>query len=157
MAKEKAKEGARFLRYFGPLLDALRELGGSGTPDEVVERIAADLKLSDELQNEMLPSGELRFRNQVAFARLYLAWEGLIDSSKRGVWSLTELGRTTHVSLEQSRQIRAKWVRILRQRRKAQAVDSGPESDDLVEEASQLRGYRQEVLDLMQALPSGWL
>jgi len=153
MAKVKPKEGARFLRYFGPLLDALRELGGSGTPDEVVERIASDLKLSDELQNELLPSGELRYRNQVAFARLYLAWEGFIDSSKRGVWSLTELGRATHLSLEQSRQIRAKWVRIIRQRREAQAADTETESDDLVEEVSQLNGYRKEVLDLMQDLP----
>jgi hypothetical protein len=37
--KQKPVEGAQFVRYFGPLLDALRELGGSGTPDEVVERI----------------------------------------------------------------------------------------------------------------------
>lgn len=51
-ARVKKVEGARFLHYFGPLLDALRGLGGSGTPDEVVERIATDLKLSDELQNE---------------------------------------------------------------------------------------------------------
>lgn len=42
--KEKPIEGAQFVRHFGPLLDALRELGGSGTPDEVVERIAEDLK-----------------------------------------------------------------------------------------------------------------
>ena len=83
MAKKKPEDGAQFLRYFGPLLDALRELGGSGTPDEVVERIALDLP--DDLQNELLPSGELRYRNQVAWARFYLAQEGLLDSSRRGV------------------------------------------------------------------------
>ena len=78
MAKNKPKEGAQFLHYFGPLLDALRSLGGSGTPDEVVERIAADLRLSDDLQNELLPSGESRYRNQVAWARFYLVREGLL-------------------------------------------------------------------------------
>ena len=36
-------EGGQFVQYFGPLLDALRTLGGSGTPSEVVEQIAADL------------------------------------------------------------------------------------------------------------------
>ena len=49
MAKAKEQspvEGAQFVRYFGPLLDALRALGGSGSSHEVVERIAADLKLS---------------------------------------------------------------------------------------------------------------
>lgn len=83
MAKKKLEDGAQFLRYFGPLLDALRQLGGSGTPEEVVERIASDLDVPDEVQNELLPSGEPRFRNQIAWARFYLAQEGLIDSSKR--------------------------------------------------------------------------
>ena len=72
-------EGAQFVRYFGPLLDALRKLGGSGTPDEVVERIAKDLKLSDEVQNELLRSGEPRYRNQVAWARFYLVREASRD------------------------------------------------------------------------------
>ena len=86
--KEKKKEeGAQFVKYFGPLLDALRGLGGSGTPDEVVERIAGDLRIPDEIQNELLPSGEPRYRNQVHWARFYLVREGLLDSSKRGIWS----------------------------------------------------------------------
>ena len=88
--QKKKEEGARFVRYFGPLLDALRALGGSGTPDEVVERIALDVGLRDEVQNELLPSGEPRYRNQVAWARFYLVREGLLDSSRRGVWSLTD-------------------------------------------------------------------
>lgn len=50
MARQKKEEGSQFVRYFGPLLDALRGLGGSGSPDEVVERIASDLSLSDEIR-----------------------------------------------------------------------------------------------------------
>src|ERR1700728_861051 len=88
----KKNEGAQFVRYFEPLLGALRALGGSGTPDEVIERIVQDQSISDETQNERLPSGEPKFRNQVHWARFYLAREELLDSSKRGVWSLTERG-----------------------------------------------------------------
>ena|SRR6516165_5977954 len=99
------EEGAQFVRYFAPLLDALRRLGGSGTPEEVTERIATDLSISDEVQNELLPSGEPRYRNQVHWARFYLAKEGLLDSSKRGVWSLTEKGRATSLTPGQSREI----------------------------------------------------
>ncbi len=51
MTKNKTEAGPRFVRYFGPILDALRTLGGSGTPDEVVERIAQDLRIPDEIQN----------------------------------------------------------------------------------------------------------
>ena len=50
-------EGAQFVRYFGPLLDSLKKLGGSGAPSEVVEQIADDLRLSEEVRNELLDSG----------------------------------------------------------------------------------------------------
>jgi restriction system protein len=112
--QDEKKEGAQFVRYFGPLLDALRELGGSGTPDEVVGRIALDLRIPDDVQNELLPSGEERFRNQVRWARMHLVREGLIDSSERGVWSLTERGRTTRLSLEDAREIRTRQARPFR-------------------------------------------
>ncbi len=101
--KAQQIEGAQFVRYFGPLLDALRTLGGSGTPREVVEQIARDLAIPDDTQNELLPSGEPRFPNQVAWARFYLTREGLLDSSRRGVWSLTDKGRSTVLSPEEAR------------------------------------------------------
>jgi len=61
--------GTKFSRWFGPVLDALRALGDSGSPDEVIERIANDLHLPESFLNEQLPSGESRLRNQVHFAR----------------------------------------------------------------------------------------
>ena len=75
-SKEKKDEGAQFVRYFGPLLNALRGLGGSAKADEAVDRVAEDLKVPDEVLNETLPSGGSRFRNQVAWARFYLVREG---------------------------------------------------------------------------------
>ena len=55
MTKRQAEhEGAQFLRYFGPLLDALRKLGGSGAPTEVVEQIALDLGISEEARTTLL-------------------------------------------------------------------------------------------------------
>ena len=155
MTKKKPEDGAQFLRYFGPLLEALRQLGGSGTPDEVVERVASDLGVPDEVQNELLPSGEPRYRNQVAWARFYLVQEGLLDSSKRGVWSLTERGRRTHLSLEDARRIRSKWVRVFQERRRtSQRTDVEAQSEAIAEgSVEQLGNHRQEVLDLMQNLP----
>jgi restriction system protein len=145
-------EGAQFLRYFGPLLDALRALGGSGTPEEVVERIALDLKLLDEVQDEALPSGESRYRNQVAWARFYLVREGLIDSSKRGVWSLTERGRTSRLTLEQAKTIRSKWVRYFQDQRQSKART--PESDiEQTEEAGSTTDVGAKLIELLLKLP----
>jgi restriction system protein len=151
----RPEEGARFVRYFGPLLDAVRALGGSGTPDEVVERIAADLQIPDSVQNELLPSGEPRLRNQVAWARFYLVRDGLVDSSKRGVWSLTERGRGTSLSPEQAREIFLKWVRIFQERRKARTGAPEAVAEQVENEPDAPRtDYRAEVLQLMLSLPA---
>ena len=154
MAKRKTHEGTRFLRFFGPVLDALRELGGSGTPDEVVEQIAADLNLSDDVQNELLPSGSPRYRNQVAWARFYLAREGLLDSSKRGVWSLTERGRATYLTLDQAAEIFSKWVKIFDAQRRAKATTEEPVAEQVAEgSGAPSKDYRAETLDILLALP----
>jgi restriction system protein len=151
--QEKPVAGAQFGRYFGPLLDALRGLGGSGTPDEVVEQIAENLKLSDEVQNELLPSGEPRYRNQVAWARFYLVREGLLDSSKRGVWSLTERGRSTMLTHQQAREIFLKWVRNFQEQRRAKASKAEP-AEEIVAEATGTisKDYRSAVMDVLLKL-----
>ncbi len=154
MAKSNKEEGAQFVNYFGPVLNALRSLGGSGTPNEVVEQIAQDLHLSDVVQNELLPSGEPRYRNQVAWARFYLVREGLLDSSKRGVWSLTERGRTTKLTHEQARKLFLKWVRIFQDQRKAKAQPPDKAPEIVVDGNSEpLIDYRSELIDLLLALP----
>jgi restriction system protein len=152
-AKQK-DEGAQFVRYLNPVLDALRQLGDSGAPDEVVERIALDLSIPDDVQNELLPSGEPRFRNQVHWARFYLVKEGLLDSSKRGVWSLTEKGRSTHLTYEQAREIFVKWVRIFQEQRRAKAISAEPVAQQVAEATGAVSDdYRTDVIELIMNLP----
>lgn len=154
MAKEQQIEGAQFVQYFGPLLDALRTLGGSGTPSEVVEQIAADLKISDEAQADLLASGTPRFPNQVAWARFYLAREGLLDASKRGVWSLTDKSRSTSLSADQARALFLKWVRVFAEARKRrQAETPQPSEATPTDESPSVGGYREELLALLLSLP----
>ena len=154
MGKRKNTEGTKFLRYFGPLLDALRKLGGSGSPDEVVEQIAADLGLSDDEQNETVPSGGSRLKTNVAWARFYLVREGLLDSSKRGVWSLTEQGRSTHVSVEQAGEIFSRWVKVFDVQRKSKSTDTEPIAEQVAEASgAPSKDYRAEALQVLLALP----
>jgi 5-methylcytosine-specific restriction protein B len=58
-----------------------------------------------------------KFDNEVAFARNYLVYEGYIDSSVRGVWSLTEKGLSAPMDDEIASEIFIKWVNILKERR----------------------------------------
>lgn len=112
------KKQAEFTKWFGPLLNALRELGGSARPKEVVEAIAKSENVPDIQREEIMKSGILRFNNQVAWARQYLVWEGLLDNVKKGVWTLSSKGQDTHLTLEDSRKLFLKWVEIHQKARK---------------------------------------
>jgi restriction system protein len=154
MAKRKNADGTKFLRYFGPLLDALRKLGGSGTPDEVVEQIAADMNLSDEEQNEEVPSGGSRLKTNVAWARFYLVREGLLDSSKRGVWSLTEKGRSARLTIDQAGEIFSRWLKVFDAQRKCKTESAEPIAEQVAEASGATsKDYRTEVLEVLLALP----
>lgn len=156
MTRLDGNEGAKFLQWFGPLLDALRELGGSGTPDEVVDQIATTLNIPDKQLNETLPSGELRFRNQVAWARFYLYREGLLDSSRRGVWSLTEKGRLSNLEINDAREIFKKWVKFFSDERKKKRRNDEEALEEQMEEDAGLPSddYRDKLLEILLSLPA---
>lgn len=59
-----------------------------------------------------MASGAERFLNQVQWARQYLVFEGLLDGSKRGIWSLTPRGMQTHLTDDDAKAIFAKWVKV---------------------------------------------
>lgn len=121
---------AEFVKWFGPLLDALRDLGDSGRPREVSDRIVKNLRLPDDVLDETLKSGGSKFHNQVAWARQYLVWEGLLDSSKHGTWTLTEKGRSAHISEAEAGEIFKKWVAIHAENRKQQAAEEADATAD---------------------------
>ncbi len=108
MANEKSKQ-AQFIRWMGPLLDALRELGGSGRPKEVEDIIALKFSVTDAQRQERNKTGPLKFSNQVAWCKLYLVYEELLECPKRGIWTLTERGKNTNLSIDDSAKILQKW------------------------------------------------
>ncbi|MCD4736232.1 MAG: restriction endonuclease [Bacteroidales bacterium] len=151
------KNGADFVKWFGPLLIALRDLGDSGKPREVSSKIAENLSLSDKLLDETLKSGQNRFHNQVAWARQYLVWEGLLDSSKHGTWKLTEKGKETTLTNEEARKMFLKWVEIHQKTRKKKSDDEilkeqEEKAPEELEKESSL-----DLLEILQSLsPSGF-
>jgi restriction system protein len=151
------KNKSEFLKWFGPLLEALRDLGDSGKPMEVSNKIAENLKLPDTVLDSTLKSGGGRFHNQVAWARQYLVWEGYLDSSKFGTWKLTEKGKTATITVQQAGEIFKKWVDIHQKARKnksdnqiiAEQEENPPEE---IQESS-----HPELIDILLSLsPSGF-
>jgi restriction system protein len=75
-------------------------LGNSGTAGEVADKVVERLRISEREQEETTSNGQTRVRNQIGWARFYLAKAGLLDASTRGVWALTEAGRKAKLDQE---------------------------------------------------------
>lgn len=142
------KKGPEFVKYMGPVLEALKELGGSARPAEVEAKVVDILHVPDEVQDEQLASGGSRFRNRIHWARFYLSKAGFLDSSVRGVWNLTEEGQAKALSYPEAlkicRDVQTKWGRSAKSPKKVEIED-----DDEVIEVD----HREELLNLLKKLP----
>ena len=104
--KGKKSSKAAFLRWFAPLIQALRDLDGSGTPAEARAKIIENEQLSEDEINETRGKNNVnKFENEVAFARSYLVNAGYIDKSVYGIWTLTEAGKSVDMTSEMASDI----------------------------------------------------
>ena len=82
--------------YMNPLIQALKELGGSGTIEEIATKTAEIIGLTDE-QLEVFHNpkkgSQTEFEYRLAWTRTYLKKYGVLENSTKGVWALTQKGR----------------------------------------------------------------
>lgn len=87
-----------FDQLMNPTIQALHELGGSGTIEEIYAKVVHLANLSNE-QLELLHNpergGQTEIEYRLAWARTYLKKFGVLENSSRGVWALTPMGRQT--------------------------------------------------------------
>lgn len=111
------------------LLDEQR--GGSASNQEIAEDVAVLLDLSDETLE--IPHGKgprSEFLYRASWARTFLRHMGAIENSARGVWSVTEKGRSLSASPDAVRESYRETRRELGRewRNKTQSSKGGPES-----------------------------
>ncbi len=149
--------GPKFVQLFGPVISALKILGGSARPAEVRDQVAADLGISDEERLILLGGGEPRFNNLVAWARFYLVKAGYIDSSRRGVWTLTDKGQllpglTHNQSFELFKSIHAEFSTARQEEEILESEDeevtSPPDQPGAINSS-----YQQVLLETLMELP----
>jgi len=133
-----------FDALMNPVIEALKELGGSGTIEEINTKTTEIAGLSDE-QLEVLhdpnKGGQTEVEYRLAWTRTYLKKYGVLENSTRGIWALTPKGR-------QLDRVNPKTVRrfVQQQNKKARAVVS--DKGDLVEVDVET-SWRDEVLDIL--------
>jgi restriction system protein len=147
MPRATKAKGPEFTRFMSPLLEVLKALGGSARPAEAKEVVIAKLNIPDAELAAQLKSGESRVENQIAWARFYLVKAGFIDSSNRGVWTLTERGLRERLSAED----------VLRTFKEVQkSFPRKPRPDDEEEEPEEspfAEDHRAKLLSILRALP----
>lgn len=151
----KRKSQAEFIQWMPYILMALREHRGSATPREVYETVAKLAHVPDEKRFAKLGTGNLRYPNQVAWARQYLLWEGLLSSPKRGLWMLTPAAQVKQtLSIEESGEIFKKWAAIHAARRATGKQSESPaiQADEIPSSDVAPENYKEEILARLQQI-----
>ena len=137
--------------FMNPVIQALKNLGGSGTIEEINNKASEIAGLSDE-QLEVLHNpekgGQTEVEYRFAWTRTYLRKYGVLENSSRGVWALTPKGR-------QLDRVNPKTVRrsVQEQTKRARTVLV---EDDLSEVGTEV-SWQDELLDaLLKMDPSAF-
>ena len=136
---------------FNPVLKAIHGLGGSASNTEIVDRVIEDMRLSDTVIEVPHKSGRMsRLEYRIGWAKSFLKKYDLIDNSERGIWSLTNQGRSTqYVDPDTvSRYVAA----ASRPQKSLDTVPTTPSEDvdDVANDSSdRLATWRDELLEIL--------
>jgi restriction system protein len=129
-----------------PVIQALKSLGGSGTIEEITNKVIEICGFSDE-QLDVIHDPEKGSQTEVeyrlAWARTYLKKYGVLENSSRGVWSLTTTGK--EIDKVDPAEVK-QFVRAQRQRTESALVLD--EIDETVTELS----WREQVLQSLLSM-----
>ncbi len=152
MGQMNRTRGPQFIRFFKPIIEVLKVSGGSATVAEVIDSVIDKMKITETEQQEILKGGQPRVKNQIQWARFYLVQAGLIDSSKRGIWSLTEKGLSTDAKeldvVGMFKEVHKTFSKPAKSKKQLTSKISETDEEEIV-----TLGYRTGLLNLIKALP----
>ena len=125
-----------------PVLQALKFLGGSGTIEEIDNKVADIVKIpTDQLEilHNPVKGGLTEIEYRLMWTRTYLKKFGLIENSARGVWSLSP--KVSSIDKVDEKEV----VRIVREQMKKEKQET-TEGDD---EPDKKVEWQEELLDIL--------
>lgn len=161
MGRERKNLSPTYTELIIPTYDALKQLGGSGTNNEIYEKVIANLCLSDEVLDEphlgSLNQSEVEY--QLAWARTYLKNYGIIVNSARSVWSITSeyaSGLTVSAkeivayTVQKNAQKREMAKNNEMQNNQAEKPEDDIASNDEIEFPDEVKPWRQQLANVLQ-------
>jgi restriction system protein len=130
-----------------PTLRAVREIGDSGTNEEIVEKAIELEGFTEEQQAVLHGDGPLtKIEYRLAWARSYLKGMGALNNSVRGVWSTTEVGRA--MTPEDVANSLAVYAATRRAARKAKQRGKAEPEEEL-DEGADRRDWKERLLEVL--------
>lgn len=147
MSESDSYSGTRIPSYsdlLWPTLQVLKRRGGSASIRELEEGVVSFLNLNDEvleIPHASGPQSEVNYRG--AWARTHLKLIGAVDNTSRGVWTITDLGR----SVDSETRLRT----LDKQQRKRKKPRSG-RSTKTENNATDSRTWQDELLNVLKSM-----
>lgn len=155
MAKKNEKRKCPgYGTFLNAVLTAVNDLGGSAMNEEIVDKVIEIRKLSDEVVNEEHSNLMTELEYQLAWARTYLRNAGFLDSSKRGVWSLTVKGtEAIKAGGVDEKEIVRQVNNAMRTRRESKKFGVQKETSEINEvQEAECRPWMERLADILHAM-----
>lgn len=138
-------DAPKYHELMWPVLEALKALDGSGTNREIDEKVIEIVGLSEEQQAVMHKNGRHSLvEYRLLWARSVLKRVGAVENSSRGVWAITEEGRS--LTQQDVKGIPARYKKLLDAEKAAKEDQPDDDSDEPVHD------WKSELLVTVMAM-----
>lgn len=150
MARKKQNSGfPTFDELIVPTVKALIELGGSGSIEEINNKVYEIAGLSDEILQ--VPHSEdgtiIEVDYRLAWSRTYLKKFGLLENSARGIWALSK-SDINPLTLDHSEIVRTVREQIKPIQKKEKAEDPVYQHEqEITDEVDNAEGWKERLLN----------
>lgn len=138
----------KFHQLIFPCLKALKALGGSGTNEEILDKVIELEKYpADVQQAQHSDHRQTALNYNLAWARTYLRLVGALDNSDRGVWTITEKARG--LTADDCRKIPAAVRKASYEKRKATGQHQQALADEVPDGEAEETSWREKLLSVL--------
>ncbi len=150
-----------FDEFMFPVIKSLRNLGGSGSNDEIYDEVVKLGKFDDRVLNVLHnpeKSSQTEIEYRLGWSRTYLKKAGYLENSSRGIWSLTDKAKqskkiNTNEIVKYVRSLESKKIKTNKKNKPTKKSKTGNQdnkvvfvSDEISEESRVWREHLHHVL-----------
>lgn len=123
-----------------PVLKVLEKMGGSGSNDDISDKIIETYKIPEEMQAvpKSKSNDTSKLIDRIRWAQSYLKKIGMIENSERGIWSLTTIGK--EVKEDEVKKLHSEYKKILSQesyKKRKKTIASQTKNEQNIEETTE--------------------